>query len=91
MFFKIPALCTFLHNTKFIPAKAQQRIASQFTPVENWQITLMSISIYIDFFLSTFFLGVSPTIHEPQLTPICTGFLEHMDNSFYRYLFDRVY
>ena len=25
--------------------------------------------------------------HEPQLTPICIGFLENMDNIWYRYFF----
>ena len=35
------------------------------------------------------FLGVS-NVHEPQLTLICTGFHENMDNIWYRYFFDRV-
>ena len=43
------------------------------------------------FFVSILFLGFSPNIYKPQLTPICTGFLENMDNSWYRYFFDRVW
>ena len=37
------------------------------------------------FFLSILFLGVPQYIYEPQFTPICIGFLENMDNSWYRY------
>ena len=29
-------------------------------------------------FLSILFLNVSPNIHEPQLTPVCTGFLVYV-------------
>ena len=36
-------------------------------------------------FLCILLLGVSPNIHEPQLTPVCTGFLENMANSWYSY------
>ena len=42
-------------------------------------------------FSKLFFLGVSQNTYGPQLTPICIGFLENMDNSWYRYFFDRVY
>ena len=30
-------------------------------------------------------MDVSPNKNERQLTPICTGFLENMDNSWYCY------
>ena len=40
---------------------------------------------------SILFLGVSPNIYEPQLTPISIAVLEYMDNSWYHYFFDRVY
>ena len=62
----------------------------------NILLSILADYSYMDkygltFFLSFLFLVVSPNIHSPPLTPICTAFHEHMDNSWYCYFIDRVY
>ena len=90
MFFGIPTLRTFLLNVKFIPAHAQQWTAFQFNAIEYWQIALTWI-IMVWYFSMHLIPWCLPKLIWPQLTPICIGFLENMDNSWYRYFFDRVY
>ena len=59
-------------------------VAMNCIPIQCYRILADNSSV-------TLFIGVSPNIYEPQLTPICIGFLENMDNSWYRYFCDRVY
>ena len=75
MFFEIPALRTFLRNTKAFLRMCSNEVDSN-KLLSNITRKLLYGNVWVDDFSSILFLDVTSNIRQPESTPIFTGFPE---------------